>query len=62
MPLSFASKEHYLAKLTELLFVEAECERLNTEMIAEKDIPFRFKERLEIYSALWLEVPKTIQQ
>lgn len=62
MPLQFASKEDYLDKLTELMFVEAECERLNTEMIAEKNIKFEFKERLEIYCTLWLEVPKTIQQ
>ena len=62
MPLQFATKEDYVAKLTELLFVEAECERLNTEMIAEKNIRFTFKERLAIYCTLWMEIPKTIQQ
>ena len=31
-------------------------------MIAEKNIPFKFEERLEIYSRLLLRVPKTIQQ
>ena len=38
MPLHFASKRDYICKLTELLFIESEVERLNTEMIAEKDI------------------------
>ena len=40
MPLSFSSKEEYAKKLEELVLIEAECERLSTEMIAEKDIPF----------------------
>lgn len=42
--------------------MEAEVEKLNTEMIAEKNIYFEFEEQLEIYCRLRLEVPKTIQQ
>ena len=38
MPLQFASREDYVNKLTELLFIEAECERLSIEMIAESEI------------------------
>ena len=60
MPLQFETKSDYVAKLTELLFIEAECERLNTEFIAEKNIRFSFKERLAIYCTLWMQVPKTI--
>ena len=52
MPLQFASKSDYTAKLTELLLVEAECERLATESIADENVPFIFKERLEIYSKM----------
>lgn len=40
--------------------MEAEVEKLNTEMIAEKNIYFEFEEQLEIYCRLRLEVPKTI--
>ncbi len=62
MPLQFASKQDYIAKLSELLLVEAEVEKLSTEMIAEKNIQFQFLERLEIFSSLLLYVPKEIQQ
>ena len=61
MPLSFSSKEEYAKKLEELVLIEAECERLSTEMIAEKDVPFEFEECLEIYSRLCLMVPKELQ-
>ena len=54
MPVHFASKQDYIAKLIELLVVEAECEKLNTEMTAARNIPFHFEERLEIYSKLHL--------
>ena len=47
-------------KLSELLMVEAECERLKTEAIAARDISFVFEERLEIYSKLILKIPKSI--
>ncbi len=60
MPIHFASKPDYLNKLTELVAVEAECERLKTESIAASHVPFAFEERLEIYSRLRLSVPKTI--
>lgn len=62
MPLQFASKQDYVSKLTELLMVEAECERLKTEAVAASNISFVFEERLEIYSKLRLKIPKTIQQ
>jgi hypothetical protein len=54
MPVHFASREDYIAKLIELVVVEAHCEKLNTEMIAAKNIPFLFEERLEIFSRLRL--------
>ena len=34
MPIHFASKTDYVSKLTELLMIEAETERLRTEMVA----------------------------
>ena len=52
MPIHFESKAAYVEKLKDLLLIEAECERLNTEMIAESGIYFEFEERLEIYSRL----------
>ena len=58
MPVHFASRDDYMKKLVELLAVEAECERLNTEMIAASNVSFSFLERLEIYSRLQLYVPK----
>ena len=61
MPLQFASKRDYVSKLTELLMVEAECERLKTESVAASDIAFEFEERLEIYSKLALKIPKALQ-
>lgn len=61
MPLQFASEPDYIDKLSELLLIEAEVEKLNTEMIAEKSIEFHFEERLEIYSRLMLFVSKDIQ-
>ena len=51
-----------MAKLKELLLVEAECERAQVESIAADTIPFKFEERLEIYSKLTLFVPKSLQQ
>ena len=42
MPLQFDSKKDYTAKLTELLMVEAECERLQTESIAAENVSFSF--------------------
>ena len=51
----------YVSKLTELLMIEAESERLRTEMVAQRDISFTFLERLEIYSRLRLKIPKAIQ-
>ena len=54
MPVHFASKGDFISKLIELVVVEAECEKLNTEMIAAKNIPFFFEERLEIFSRLQL--------
>ena len=62
MPIHFASKTDYVSKLTELLRMEAESERLRIEMIAQRGISFTFVERLPIYSKLRLEIPKTIQQ
>lgn len=62
MPLQFASKRDYVSKLSELLMVEAECERLKTESVAASGIEFAFEERLEIYSKLRLKIPKTHQQ
>lgn len=62
MPLQFASKHDYISKLTELLMIEAECERLKTESIAARDIQFVFEERLQIYSKLRLKIPKSLQQ
>ena len=46
MPIHFASKQDYIAKLIELVSVEAECEKLNTEMTAARNIPVHFVERL----------------
>ena len=43
-----------------MLFAEAEYERLNIEMIAEKDIRFYFMEQHEICCKMNLEIPKTI--
>jgi len=60
MPIQFADKHDYIAKLSELLMMEAEVEKLNTEMIAEKNIYYEFEEQLEIYCRLRLEIPKTI--
>ena len=62
MPIHFERKEDYVSKLTELLMTEAESERLRTEMIAQRGISFTFIERLQIYSKLRLQIPKTIQQ
>mmetsp|Transcript_1551 Transcript_1551/g.2135 ORF Transcript_1551/g.2135 Transcript_1551/m.2135 type:complete len:129 (-) Transcript_1551:2234-2620(-) len=62
MPLQFASKSDYTAKLTELLMVEAECERIKTESIAADNVPYTWNERLEIYSRLTLMIPKNLQQ
>ena len=52
MPIHFASKADYVNKLTELVAVEAECERLKTESVAAKNVQFIFEERLEIFSKL----------
>ena len=46
MPLQFDSKRDYVAKLTELLLVQAECDRLSVEMIAAKNVSYSFEERL----------------
>ena len=46
VPLHFESKRDYVAKLTELLLVQAECDRLSVEMIAAKNVAFAFEERL----------------
>ena len=44
-----------------MLFVQAECERLNVEMIAEKNVSYVFEERLQIYSKIRLKIPKRLQ-
>ena len=62
MPVHFASRDDYMKKLVELLAVEAECERLNTEMVAASSISYFFEERLEIYSRLQLQIPKRFNQ
>lgn len=61
MPLRFASKNDYLAKLTELLFLESQCERINTEMYAEKDVQFQFDERHHVFSSLRMQVTRSLQ-
>ena len=42
MPVHFACREDYMKKLIELLAVEAECERLNTELFALANVPYVF--------------------
>ncbi len=59
MPLTFDSKQEYLLKLQEMLEKESLIDRLNVEIIAEKDVQFKFEERLEIYCRMRLRVPKT---
>ena len=54
MPLQFACKEDYVSKLVELMMVEAESERVRTESVAQRNIPYVFDTRLEIYSRLTL--------
>ena len=44
MPMQFENKREYIATLQELLETEAEIERLNTEVIAEKNVAFTFEE------------------
>ena len=61
MPQRFESKRDYVAKLAELLLVQAECERANIEMVSAKNVRFMFNERLEIYSKLTLKIPKALQ-
>ena len=61
MPIQFACKEDYVSKLVELMMVEAESERMRTESVAQKNIPYVFDTRLEIYSRLTLWIPKDVQ-
>ena len=60
MPLRFESKAEYVEKLKEFLMTEAECESLDTELIAQSNVYFEFEERQKIYSRLCLQVPKEI--
>ena len=59
MPDTYDTKEEYVEKLKELIDAETEIDRLNTEVIAEKDVTFEFEETLEIYCRMKLRVPKT---
>lgn len=61
MPDTYETKEEYIKKLKELIDAESEIDRLNTEVIAEKDVVFEFEETLEIYCRIKLRVPKTYQ-
>ena len=45
MPLRFESKAEYVEKLKEFLMTEAECESLDTELIAQSNVYFEFEER-----------------
>lgn len=54
MPERFATKFDYVEKLKELLLIEAECDRVSTEVVAEPDVYFQFEECLKIYSRLLL--------
>ena len=58
MPLTFSNMKLYLDKLSELVLNEANYSRLETEIVAEKDVEFEFEERLDIYSKLRLRVSK----
>ena len=58
MPIQFASKTDYIMKLIELVKVEAECERIDSEMLALSKIPFNFEERFEIFTKLCLHFLK----
>ena len=60
MPLQFASKPDYTTKLTELLLIEAECERVLTESIASARVSFVFEERLDIFAKLTVMIPKAL--
>ena len=62
MQVTFDTKNEYIAKLHELLETESTIERLNTEVIAEKDVAFVFKEIHEICCRISMKVPKTNQQ
>ena len=62
IPIVFDSKQDYIRKLLELIETEAEIDRLNTEVVAEAGVSFVFKERLEIYCKIEMQVPKTNQQ
>ena len=57
IPLRFDTKKDYIEKMIELIKVEAECEKIDTEMIALPNVPFRFEERYEIYSMLRFNIP-----
>ena len=46
IPIHFAPKQDYISKLTELMLVQAEIERLSAEVIAAKDIRFKFDKYL----------------
>ena len=59
---TYDNKDDYIRKLQELIDMEAEIDRLNTEVIAESGVSFVFEEVLEIYCRLKLRVPKTNQQ
>ena len=43
---TFETKQEYVQKLKELVETEAEIDKLNTEVIAEKNIQYEFEERL----------------
>ena len=62
MPIQFASKTDYIMKLIELVKVEAECERIDSEMLALSNISFNFEERFEIFTKLCLQVPRDHQE
>ena len=62
MPLTFSNMKLYLDKLSELVLNEANYSRLETEIVAEKDVEFEFEERLDIYSKLRLRVSKQNQK
>ena len=58
MPLQFDSKEHYLAKLYELIHTEAEIEKIQSEYFAMKDIPWKFEKVHKVTCKIEMKVKK----
>ena len=62
IPLHFETKQDYISKLSEMLLVQAECDRLSVEMVAEKNVSYVFEEKLQIYSRMKLKIPKKLHE